>query len=161
MGFDISTLVVDRTQEDVAWVQELAAKIRAGTASNEELAEWNGAAMKGAYNHTDLNRVGAAMQYIAERLARFGYVVTVAPVVDWMELDTPSAADMALYLSNLAVLRKTFVVMQSTPEVPSDTETLTYREANDIEKILEDIDLLLTRASQAWYYSGDIFLGEG
>ena len=160
MGFDISTLITDRTQEDVAWMQELAAKIRAGTASNEELTEWNDATMKGAYNYTDLNRVGAAMQYLAERFTRFGYVVDIAPVVDWMEADTPSTTDMALYLSNLAVLRKTFVVMQSTPEVPSDTENLTYREANDIEKILEDIDLLLTRASLAWFYSGDIFLGE-
>ena len=31
---------------------------------------------------------------------------------------------------------------------------------NDIEKILEDIDVLLTNSAQAWFYSGELFSGE-
>jgi hypothetical protein len=42
----------------------------------------------------------------------------------------------------------------------ADMEGLTYEEANNIEKILEDINLLLTRCAQAWYYSEDVFSGE-
>ena len=75
MSFDFSTLVTDRTQADVSRVQELASKIRSGTASESELAEFNSAAMKGAYNHTDLNRVTAAMEALKAKLEGYGYAV--------------------------------------------------------------------------------------
>lgn len=156
----LDALITDRTQADVARVQEIAVKIRNGTASESELAEWNTAALKGSYNASDLNRVGAAMQYVADRLNSFGYAVSISPKVDWLETDSPRQPDMETYLFQLSVLRNAFAVMQSTPEIPADMEGLTYTEANNIEKILEDIDLLLTRAAQAWFYSGDLFSGE-
>jgi hypothetical protein len=42
-------------------VEQIAANMKAGTASEAELAEWNSASLKGSYNTTDFNRVGAAM----------------------------------------------------------------------------------------------------
>ena len=153
-------LVTDRTQADVAYALALTQKISAGTATEAELAEWNAASLKGSYNASDLNRVGAAMQYVADRLNSFGYAVAISPKVDWLETDSPRPSDMEAYLSQLIVLRNAFAVMQSTPSVPLDMEELTVVEANNIEKILEDVDLLLTRAAQAWFYSGDVFSGE-
>ena len=153
-------LVTDRTQADVAYAQALTQKISAGTATEAELAEWNAASLKGSYNASDLNRVGAAMQYVADRLNDFGYAVSISPKVGWLETDSPRQTDMEAYLSQLIVLRNAFAVMQSTPSVPLDMEELTVVEANNIEKILEDVDLLLTRAAQAWFYSGDVFSGE-
>ena len=153
-------LITDRTRADVAYVQSLAKKISSGTATEDNLAEWNSASLKGSYNARDLNRVGAAMQYVADRLNSFGYDAVISPKVDWMETEWPTVSDMARYLSDLAQLRSQFAVMRSTPQVPADMERLTYTEANNIEKILEDVDLLLTRAAQAWYYSGDLFSGE-
>lgn len=156
----IDTLVTDRTQSDVEYVQALAAKIAKGTATDAELAAWNSAALKGAYNYTDLNRVGFAMQYVAACLVEQGYVVSVSPKTDWVEEDTPTQSDMQRYLADLAVLRSTFAVLQSTPAVPADMEALTYTEANNIEKILEDIDYLLTNTVKGWLYSGEVFSGE-
>ena len=153
-------LVTDRSREDVTYVQTLVAKICNGTATEAELAQWNGAALKGSYNATDFNRVGAAMQAVANRFNSFGYVVSVSPKVNWTETDVPNTAEIALYLSDLATLRGVLVVMRSTPVVPADMEGLTYEEANNIEKILEDINLLLTSCAQAWYYSEDVFSGE-
>lgn len=75
MSFDFSTLVTDRTQADVNRVKQIAEKIKNGTASESELAEFNSAAMKGAYNHTDLNRVTAAMEALKAKLEGYGYVV--------------------------------------------------------------------------------------
>lgn len=72
--FDFSTLIIDRTEADVAAVSELVSKIVAGTATEEEIALFNAAAMKGAYNYTDLNRVTAAMEYLDEALRQYGYV---------------------------------------------------------------------------------------
>lgn len=75
MSFDFSTLVTDRTQADVSRVKQIAEKIKNGTASESELAEFNSAAMKGAYNHTDLNRVTAAMEALKAKLEGYGYSV--------------------------------------------------------------------------------------
>ena len=133
----IDTLVTDRTKADV-------------DARND----------KGTYNASDLNRVGAAMNYVADRLRAAGYDPHISPKTDWKDDDWVDPAEQAVYLGDLAELRKQFAMMQATPPVPNDMEKLTYQEANDIEKILEDIDRLLTNASQAWFYSGDIYASE-
>lgn len=75
MSFDFSTLITDRTQADVSYAKALAARIGAGTASEAEIAEFNGAALRGAYNHTDLNRVTAAMESLKAKLEGYGYNV--------------------------------------------------------------------------------------
>lgn len=75
MSFDFTTLITDRTQADVDRVKAIAKKIENGTASESELAEFNGAAMKGAYNYTDLNRVTAAMDALKTKLEGYGYAV--------------------------------------------------------------------------------------
>ena len=115
---------------------------------------------KGTYNASDLNRVGAAMNYVADRLTSQSYAVAISPKTDWQPSDWPTPQTMEQYLDDLNELRRQFTVMESTPKVPADMVGLTVDEANDIEKILEDIDLLLTNAAQAWFYSGDLFSGE-
>ena len=153
-------LVTDRTRADVTYVQTLAKKIKNGTATEDELAEWNASGLKGSYNASDLNRVGAAMQYVADRLVEFGYAVSIDPKLDWTSGDWPTPETMGTYLADLEELRSKFAMMQTTPTVPEDMEQLTYTEANNIEKILESIDILLTKSAQAWYYSGDVFSEE-
>ena len=133
----IGTLITDRTQADV--------DARNG---------------KGTYNASDLNRVAAAMNYVVGRLESAGYDPHISPKTGWKDDDWVDPAEQAVYLGYLAELRSQFAVMQTTPPVPNDMEKLTYQEANDIEKILEDIDRLLTNASQAWFYSGDIYASE-
>lgn len=115
---------------------------------------------KGTYNSSDLNRVGAAMNYVADRLRSQGYSPEIDPKTEWTESEWPTPQTMTRYLDDLAELRKQLAMMDTTPNVPADMKKLTYSEANDIEKILEDIDTLLTNITQAWFYSGDLFSGE-
>lgn len=133
----IDTLVTDRTQADV-------------DARNA----------KGTYNASDLNRVGAAMNYVADRLRAAGYDPNISPKTDWKDEDWVDPAAQAVYLGDLAELRKQFAMMASTPQVPADMDGLTYSGANDIEKILEDIDALLANIAAGWLYSGEIYSGE-
>lgn len=141
----IDTLITDRTQDDV----------------DERNA-------KGTYNASDLNRVGLAMNYVAERLKSAGYDPHISPKTDWKDDEWVDLTAQAVYLGDLSELRKQFAMMESTPEVPprllatgiNTNDGLTYTWANDIEKILEDIDRLLANASQAWFYSGDIYASE-
>ena len=141
----IDTLITDRTEADV-------------TIGNP----------KGTYNASDLNRVGAAMNYVADRLRDVGNDPHINPKTDWKDGEWVTPAAQAVYLSDLVELRKQFAMMASTPEVPprilatgiNTNDGLTHTWANDIEQILEDIDRLLTNAAQAWFCSGDLFSGE-
>lgn len=73
MAFDFSTLITDRTQSDLDALRDLLATPMADWTA-EQLAQFNRAVSKGAYNYTDLNRVIAAMDDINERLTAAGYV---------------------------------------------------------------------------------------
>lgn len=115
---------------------------------------------KGFYNASDLNRVGAAVQYVAERFAAQGYTVTVRPKTDWLASDIPTASELETYRQNIASLRGLIAVLKSTPETPETMRFLDYIKANDIEQILLDLDTLLTNAALAWYQSGEIYAGE-
>lgn len=116
---------------------------------------------KGSYRAADLNRVGTAMVYIADRLRAAGYVVTVDPKLDWTDEDWVDPEAAAHYLADVAELKRQFELRSTTPALPSDLEAFSYGEANNIERILEDIDQLLSNilAGQMWY-SGDLYSGE-
>lgn len=131
-------------------------------------ADVNAGNAKGTYTAEDLNRVCAAMNYVADRLRAAGYDPHISPKTDWKNEDWVDQAAQAVYLGDLAELRKQFSMMKSTPEVPprilatgiNTNDGLTHTWANDIERILEDVDALLTNISAAWFFSGDLFSGE-
>lgn len=156
--YGMLNLITDRTQADVDRVRQLAQK-GFGNMTADEKTEWlNG--LKGAYNASDLNRVGAAVAYVAGRLKGYGYAVSVSPRQDWQVSDIPTPESMTAYLADVAALRAALTVAADTPEVPEDMERLTWQEANNIEQILLDVDELLTRMAAAWFYSGDLYAGE-
>lgn len=168
------TATVERAADDTYHVA-LTAVNAAGTSTNFELTLYYGLltlitdrtaedvankTAKGFYNVSDLNRVGAAVQYVAERFASQGYTVTVSPKKDWLASDIPTASELETYRQNIATLRALLAVMPTTPKAPDSMAGLTYTEANSIEQILLDLDALLTNAAAAWYQSGELFAGE-
>ena len=168
------TATVERAADDT-YAVALTAVTAAGTSTNFELTLYYGLltlitdrtaedvankTAKGFYNASDLNRVGAAVQYVAERFAAQGYTVTVSPKTDWLASDIPTASELETYRQNIAALRALLAVMPTTPKTPDSMAGLTYTEANDIERILLDLDALLTNAAAAWYQSGEIYAGE-
>lgn len=156
--YGLLNLITDRTQADVDRVKALAKK---GWASmtDVEKAEWN-AGLKGAYNATDLNRVGSAINYVAGRLNGCGLALAVSPKIDWMARDIPTPTQMTAYLADVGKIRAALAVYSTTPEVPADMEKLTYIEANNIEQILLDVDALITNMAAAYYYAGELYSGE-
>ena len=187
MAFNMSTLVTNRTLQDVQRVNALSIKGRDMT--SVELAEWwgsetalladsnmyelidsegavllvvtkQGTGHKGAYNFADLNRVGAAIAYVSGRLLECGISVDVLPKQDWSESDTPTSSQMERYRSDIAALRDALEAMPTTPQVPATMEGLTWSGANAIEKILQDTDILITNMKATWFFSGDLFSGE-
>ncbi len=112
------------------------------------------------YNITDLNRVGQAMRYVAARLRACGFDVVVTPRTDWVWTDRATPAAAKRYLNNLRKIRKALVLFVNTPNVPSGKRPFTADEANDIEKILIDVEDMVQRAMQCWYFCGDLYAGE-
>lgn len=142
-------LITDRTQADVDRAGELNAKGWAAMTA-EERAEWS-AGMKGAYNHTDLNRVEGAVAELAKILG-----VTLTVKTDWTAADVPRNADFERYLGNIRALRQIRSGLATTPPTPDDMRNLDYKKANAIEQILVDIEAVL----ETHFYCGELFCGE-
>lgn len=69
--FDFSTLITNRSASDLENLRALlSTPLEDWTA--EQLAQFNQAISKGAYNYTDLNRVTACMEYLDETLRSYG-----------------------------------------------------------------------------------------
>lgn len=168
------TATVDRAADDT-YAVALTAVNAVGTSSNFELTLYYGLltlitdrtaldvaqkTAKGFYNATDLNRVGAAVEYVAEHFQALGYHCPVYVKKDWSESDTPTAGQMETYRQNIVTLRRQIAVMKSTPETPETIRQLNYIRANNIEQILVDLDRLLTNIEKSWYFSGELYAGE-
>ena len=166
-------LITDRTQADVDRVKYLAAKGWAKMTAAEK-AEWQ-AGPKGAYNATDLNRVGNAVNYLAgvlrqlpEDMLAYLAALDVAPdeffappydpavydiagKVNWTVEDIPTPVQLTEYLAHVALLRAAFDY--ETDPLPESMEYLTFGGANAIEKallLLQDKINMWQADKQAW-----------
>ena len=152
-------LITDRTQQDVDRWRELHDKGFAQM-SDAERSEWLGY-MKGRYNHEDMNRVERAVELLSERLTKIGYLPTPLVVkTDWTAEDTPYRGDIERYFNNIAALRGSMPFPEATPIAPTIGKRLNYIMANEIERILLDVDSFSKKTPDAWYRSGEIFSGE-
>lgn len=173
----IDTLIFDRTQEDVDRVYALKQKILNGGLTSltaEEKTEYMGG-MRGAYNATDLNRVGQAVSYLADRftdlpgeleayreekgvaddeLYHVPYdpsTVVVSPKQDWTVADIPTNSQVQTYLNNLLVLRRQLILPADAPVVPTSLNNLTFDTANQIEYLLWLVNAALVEVENDLY----------
>lgn len=168
------TATVERAADDT-YAVALTAVTAAGTSTNYTLTLYYGLLSlitdrtradvenetdKGFYNASDLNRVGAAVEYIAGRFAALGYACPVTVKKDWLTSDAPTASQLETYRQNIVTLRSRIAVMASTPEAPASMAGLNYVKANNIEQILLDLDALITNITKSWYFSGELYAGE-
>ena len=98
----------------------------------------------GFYNASDLNRVAEAVEYVNNRLTAAGFNITVTAKRSWSAGDIPTVAQMTAYLADITKMRGAIAMLSTTPSVPSGMDDLTVEEANDIERILRDVDELIT-----------------
>lgn len=112
----------------------------------------------GHYTHEDLNRVGGNIQYLADILNGYGYLVSVYPKTDWAVDDVPRAADMETYLGDVQRIKDKFY---GTTALPADMGGLTHIEANNIEKLLIEIENYIIRMIDGFRYCGTFYSGQG
>ena len=155
MSTIIDTLVTDRTQADVERVRKLAANgFSAMTAA--ELAECLAglAGMKGAYNASDMNRVGTALNYLAARLSSIcGKSITWTAKTDWAVTDIITASQAEAYRKQVQSIRDALAYPEGTPDAPQ-LGRLTYIGANDIERILALCEDLIVNVAKSFRHTG-------
>lgn len=158
--YGLRNLITDRSMSDVERWRKLRDK-GWEQMTDEERAEWQ-TSMKGAYNYTDLNRVGAALNFVRDRLVAFRFLPEndFTARTDWAVGEIPTLADLTKYIGYVSTVREAFVHFPTTPAAPKDARWLNHREANDIEQIIIDVNTLLSNMVAAWYFSGDLYSGE-
>ena len=153
-------LVTNRTLADVESVKKLAETIKAGEATVEQVQQYLNVHQKGAYTYEDLNRVEAAVAYVASRLREFGYDPSIQTVETWSVEDKPNKADFDRYFGNVAQIRGAITVWKTTPEAPNSIVGFDVNKANALEQILVDVDQILNNIQAAWFFLGDLYIGE-
>lgn len=150
-------LIYDRTAEDAAAARQLAKKAAAGTLSDDEKNIWL-AGTKGNYTEKDMNRVAAAVSALSEALNDAGYKNQISA-----QTFTPGEEitdeKWTICLANVQALRDAYYTLAETGELPKPEDKLDYRGANNIEKILADIDLLLDGMKSIYRRAGTFTAG--
>lgn len=144
-------LITDRTQSDVNYARMMRSA--------------NGAVpLKGAYNAADYNRVGAALNYLSDIIYQYGYGHNPSLRTDWDVTEIFTPEDGKHYLSVMRKLKESYFTLFDTPELPDNIQRLFelggHERANDIEKLLFDIEKITVWMVNSFFYSNQFYSGE-
>lgn len=132
--FDFSTLITDRTAFDVVQGKS-----------------------KGFYNFEDLNRVEQAVTELNTTLATAGYPVCASTKTNWIKTDFPTENEMQRYLHNIQLLQDRFY--SSEIATPISMKWLGFEGANNIEKILSNLEDMRKKMIEEYRFCGTINCG--
>lgn len=150
----LDELIYDRTIADVNHVLTLIQKGYDGMTEAEKI-EWNND-LKGALNASDLNRVLAAAEYVAEQMKAYGYYARFKEAGQpWTENDIQDEELMANWLYNI----KQALQFGPALNIPVTTQNLDYIGQNNIEKHLHEAARYMTNAEAVRIHSGMVCAG--
>lgn len=148
-------MICDRTLQDVT----LAKTIRAVLQSGGTLTEAQAAALeRGTCTVNTLNRIEQKQAELNQLLCENGYCVDISNVEEWAYDDVFTYQDHQRILENLNVLKDAFYVYDDTPTTPD--YMFSWSKANDIEKILVDIESMLEDMIDRFRECGTFECGE-
>lgn len=148
----IDEMITDRTQADVDEVYALKAKFKVVDSvgsyisikeiegkylvfigTQTELDKYMGG-LKGAFNHTDLNRIGNAILYLKMLANSIGLYPNLIGKNDWNpNVEYVNPTDIANMLNDLRLLKSATGISE---EVPNNLNRMTFDTANLLETII-------------------------
>lgn len=125
-------LITDRTHADCERAQHLIDKVHSGEAlTDAERAEYFGG-LRGAYTMVhDWNRVEAIVEKYSEK---FG--LGLKTKTNWNHEDVATKEEIERYLGNIERVYYALRDKSGVPEPPGIDRWISYKTANDIEKIM-------------------------
>lgn len=130
----MDSLIFDRTQQDITDLTS-----------------------KSYYNYTDLNRAEKWCEYLSEVLNKYSYSVNIVTKTDWTMLDLPTQFEIERIRQNVNTLKQAYF---SFTQIPGNLDYMTWQKANDIEKILYEIDKILKHMENNFVYCGVASCGQ-
>lgn len=89
-------------------------------------------------------------EYIADILNTYDYKVNISVKTDWNTQNFPTAVEMERIRKNVQRLKGAYT---SFTDMPADLDYMTIKKANDIEKILYEMDKILESMENDFIYS--------
>ena len=106
---------------------------------------------KGYYNYEDLNRIEKWCEYLSKFLKKYNYFSEVKVKKNWSVTSFPTQSEMKRVHQNINNLKSSFIAFTSVPE---NLEYITFQKANKIEKILFEIDKIISYMENNFIYCG-------
>lgn len=106
---------------------------------------------KSFYNYTDLNRIELWCKYISEILNSYSYPVNIITKTNYLRNNLPNESDLERIRGNINTLQKAYF---SFTQIPENLEYMNWQKANDIEKILYEIDNIIKYMENNFVYCG-------
>lgn len=150
-------MIFDRTQTDI----DKAVKIRAEkvqtfqelTPEDIEILE------KGTLTINTLNRIEEKQEELKNLFEEDFYFVDKIEHKYWSYTDFFIQEDFDRILFNLEMLKKAYFVYTHTPKTP-DNNYRKYQTINDVEKILYDLDIMISDVKSHYRECGSFECGE-
>lgn len=114
---------------------------------------------KGAFLYTVANRIENNSKYISNLLTFYGYT-TYVDTREWKREDIPNIDDINRMKNNLNILKKSFFVYKTTPNVNTNKTSINFTDVNNMEKILYDIEKLIVLLDKQYIYGGVFVSGQ-
>lgn len=150
-------LITDRTKADAEYAQRLYGSLWSSLTAKEK--EDFGTDLKGAYNASDLNRVGTALITIRDRLRTHCIDVPAEVREDYVADEVLDKAVMDDYIESANAVYAS--VPHSAPRPPGGINDLDYEGANNIEKVIIAVDDVLESREVGWIYADqELFAGD-
>ena len=149
-------MIFDRNQNDV----DTAMLLRDTKVKNfETLTESEIATLeKGMLTINTLNRIENKQEELKNLFNDMGYLNTPITNKTWGENDIFNADEFQRILDNTNVLMRAFFVYKDTPNTPPISYY--WQDINALEKILYDLDVMISNVKADYRYCGEFECGE-
>lgn len=107
---------------------------------------------RGNYNKEDFNRIQHWQIYLRDLLNEYGYYCNISPHEDWVTID-PRQSDVDKLKSDTKALKDTYYSLHEY-DLHIGRTNIDYITANNIEKILKDIEYLVESMQSYYVHSG-------
>lgn len=139
----IDELIYDRTYKDL----EIA---RQYVRDNVPFPNDN---LRFSWDYRALNRTEQAMEYVDSIFKELGYYKNMKFKTDWLN-DEITRAEAQRYIDNLTNLRNFILMPSDSPDVPTTMNGMTIERANDIEKLIFDLNFVIESLQKYLIRSG-------